>query len=77
MHRYEEGIIMRDVAEMTRGGNYQVTAARLRVFSPGRYSLKLKQALERMARKGLIKRTGRTYRGEIYSFVPDSWERAA
>lgn len=77
MHRYEEAIIMRDVASMTAGGNLEISTRRLRLYAPMRYSRNLKQALERLALQGRIRRSHKVRDGVIYKPVEDAWRAAA
>lgn len=55
IHEYEREVILRDCEAMTSGGNMEISANRLRLFAPMRYSRHLQRALARLAREGHLR----------------------
>lgn len=71
IHEYERVIILRDCEAMTSGGNVEISARRLRLFAPMRYSPKLPGALERLAKERWLTVVGYPGRGPTYRLADD------
>lgn len=56
---WEREIILRDCRAMTAGGDMAISARRLRLFAPMRYSRHLQRALGRLVHEGYLRPLGR------------------
>lgn len=74
IHEYEREIILRDCEAMASGGATEISAKRLRLFAPMRYSPKLQGALERLAKERWLVHTSRAYRGARRYRLPNADE---